>query len=141
MLFPTDPAGSDRIAEGRLALASGSAGAVWAWSVFRKYYDSKQNVQHGPRGRPEYQSTTRGEMSHQHACDVAGHYWQCEGVALRPIAGHLEPTICMCPFCEIPMEEGDHGGCPVELLACPQHQDEQLQEMANSVRAIRFQWG
>lgn len=27
------------------------------------------------------------------------------------------------------MEEGDHSECPVELLACPQHQDEQLQEM------------
>jgi hypothetical protein len=68
-------------------------------------------------------------VSHQHACDVTGHYWQCDGVALRPIAGGIEPTICMCPFCEIPMEEGDHSECPVELLACPQHQDEQLQEM------------
>jgi hypothetical protein len=30
------------------------------------------------------------------------------------------------------MEEGDHSECPVELLACPQHQDEQLQEMGIS---------
>ena len=67
-------------------------------------------------------------MSHQHACDVAGHYWECDGIALRSIAGRLEPTICMCPFCQIPMEEGDHSKCSVELLACPQHQDEQLQE-------------
>jgi hypothetical protein len=67
-------------------------------------------------------------VSHQHACDVAGHYWECDGIALRAIAGRLEPTICMCPFCDIPMEEGDHSECPVELLACPQHQDEQLQE-------------
>jgi hypothetical protein len=71
-------------------------------------------------------------MSHQHACDVAGHFWQCDGVALRPIAGRIEPTICRCPFCETPMEEGDHSECLVELLACPQRQDEQLQEIGIS---------
>jgi hypothetical protein len=68
-------------------------------------------------------------VSHQHACDVAGHYWQCEGVAVRPVAGRMEPMICICLDCQVPMEDGDHSECSVELLACPQHQDEQLQEM------------
>jgi hypothetical protein len=27
------------------------------------------------------------------------------------------------------MEDGDHGECPIELLACPEHRDEQLREM------------
>jgi len=28
------------------------------------------------------------------------------------------------------MAEGDHSACPVELLACPEHREEQLREMA-----------
>jgi hypothetical protein len=27
------------------------------------------------------------------------------------------------------MEEGDHSGCMIELLACPEHMDEQLRAM------------
>jgi hypothetical protein len=27
------------------------------------------------------------------------------------------------------MTEGDHGNCPIELLACPEHRDEQLRDM------------
>ena len=27
------------------------------------------------------------------------------------------------------MEDGDHSDCPIELLACPEHRDEQLQNM------------
>ena len=29
----------------------------------------------------------------------------------------------------MPMEDGDRGDCPVELLACPEHRDEQLRLM------------
>lgn len=27
------------------------------------------------------------------------------------------------------MEDGDHGDCPVELLTCPEHREEQLRDM------------
>jgi hypothetical protein len=30
------------------------------------------------------------------------------------------------------MEEGDHSGCSVELLACPEHREAQLREMGFS---------
>ena len=68
-------------------------------------------------------------MSHRHFCDAAGHNWYCEGEALRLNAGDTEPTTCMCVRHEVPMEEGDHSGCPVELLACPEHRDEQHRKM------------
>lgn len=68
-------------------------------------------------------------MSHKHFCDAAGHDWQCEGTALRPDAGDTEPSVCMCPFHQVPMEEGDHSSCPVELLACPEHREEQRRKM------------
>lgn len=68
-------------------------------------------------------------MSHQHFCDFAGHHWQCESTALRPLAGQSEPTSCICLNCRIPMEEGDHSQCSVELLACPEHRNEQLRRM------------
>lgn len=91
-----------------------------------KPYDREQNAQHEPRSDVEDHRHQGWDVSHQHACDVAGHYWQCGGVALRVIAGRIEPTMCICPFCDIPMEQGDHSECPVELLACPQHFEEQL---------------
>jgi hypothetical protein len=60
-------------------------------------------------------------MSHQHYCDVAGHRWACEGMALR--YGDTEPSVCMCLMCDVPLEGFDHSTCgnPVELVACPQH--------------------
>ncbi|HXH51514.1 MAG TPA: hypothetical protein VNM47_19415 [Terriglobia bacterium] len=58
-------------------------------------------------------------MSHQHYCDVAGHWWTCEGMTLR--CGDTEPSVCMCLMCGVPLESGDHSNCYVELLACPQH--------------------
>jgi hypothetical protein len=60
-------------------------------------------------------------MSHRHYCHVAGHYWDCEGKALRG-AGR-EPTDCICLPCGRPLEGFDHRGCEdsVELLACPEH--------------------
>jgi hypothetical protein len=66
-------------------------------------------------------------MSHRHFCDFAGHYWECEGTALRHFAG--EPTPCMCIKHQVSMEEGDHSQCPVELLACPEHRDEQFKKV------------
>ncbi len=65
-------------------------------------------------------------MSHKHFCEVTGHFWECEGTALRPLAGDTEPSVCMCDTCQVPMEEGDHSGCMIELLACPEHKDEEL---------------
>ena len=60
-------------------------------------------------------------MSHQHYCDVGGHYWDCEGKALR--GADTEPSVCICVLCGRPMEGFDHSGCddPIELLACPEH--------------------
>ena len=58
-------------------------------------------------------------MSHQHFCDVAGHWWECQGTALR--FGDKEPSICMCLKCGVPLESGDHSHDYVELLACPEH--------------------
>ena len=58
-------------------------------------------------------------MSHQHFCDVAGHWWECAGSALR--AGDKEPSVCMCLRCGVPLEFGDHSHDYVELLACPEH--------------------
>src|ERR1019366_3773760 len=63
-------------------------------------------------------------MSHRHACD-AGHYWDCFGTALRPLMGDTEPSVCMCIRHRVPMEVGDHSACSIELLACPEHREEQ----------------
>ena len=30
---------------------------------------------------------------------------------------------------QVPLADGDHSECPVELLACPEHYDEQLRDM------------
>ena len=46
-------------------------------------------------------------MSHKHFCDFAGHTWECEGSALRPLAGDTEPSVCMCRTCQVPMEDGE----------------------------------
>ena len=71
-------------------------------------------------------------MSHSHFCDFAGHFWQCEGTALHPLAGDTEPSICMCDTCGVPMEDGDHSACMIELLACAEHMDEQLRAMQDA---------
>ena len=68
-------------------------------------------------------------MSHRHFCDYAGHEWECEGTALRPIRGDTEPSTCMCLNHQVSMEDGDHSMCSIELLACPEHREAQLQEM------------
>jgi hypothetical protein len=61
-------------------------------------------------------------MSHRHACD-AGHYWNCEGTALRPHMGDTAPSVCMCIRHRVPLEVGDHSECSIELLACPEHRE------------------
>ena len=60
-------------------------------------------------------------MSHQHFCHVAGHYWECQGKALR--GADAEPTVCICLPCGRPLEGFDHSGCddPIELLPCLEH--------------------
>jgi len=62
-------------------------------------------------------------MSHQHFCDVAGHWWNCDGQAIR--GGDTNPSVCMCLPCGRPLEGFDHSSCddPVELLACPVHRE------------------
>lgn len=69
-------------------------------------------------------------MSHRHFCDFAGHYWECDGAAIRLFAGDSEPTACMCLKHGVAMEDSDHSECPVELLACPEHRDEQFKKMS-----------
>jgi hypothetical protein len=68
-------------------------------------------------------------LSHSHFCDFAGHEWECTGTALRPLAGDTEPSVCMCAMHQVPLADGDHNECPIELLACPEHRDEQLRDM------------
>jgi hypothetical protein len=65
---------------------------------------------------------------HRHACEF-GHSWECGGKAARPLTGHSELTVCMCMDHGVPMEDADHSECTVELLACPEHCDEQLRAM------------
>ncbi len=64
-------------------------------------------------------------MSHRHFCDAAGHWWECNGTALR--RDNVEPSVCRCGACRLPLEAGDHAPCtsPVEVVACPEHREEQ----------------
>jgi len=64
-------------------------------------------------------------MSHRHFCHVAGHYWECEGKALR--GAEREPTVCVCAPCGRPLEGFDHSACKdiIELVACPEHMEEE----------------
>jgi hypothetical protein len=68
-------------------------------------------------------------MSHCHFCDYAGHEWECDGTALRSLAGATERSVCMCLVHQVSLTNGDHSECPVELLACPDHRDEQLRDL------------
>jgi len=60
-------------------------------------------------------------------------YWECEGMAARPSAGHSEPTPCLCMKHGVLMEDGDHSACPVELLACPEHAFEEVQPTGDAI--------
>lgn len=35
----------------------------------------------------------------------------------------------MCQFSGVPMEEGDHSECSIELLSCPEHRADQMRAM------------
>ena len=72
---------------------------------------------------------------HIHFCDVAGHEWECEGTALRPLAGDTEASVCMCIRHRTPMEEGNHSECSIELLACPEHREEQRRKTEEASKA------
>jgi len=69
----------------------------------------------------------RGIMPHQHWCEFAGHYWECSGTAVRLF--QAEPTICICFDHGVPMEQGDHSSCGLELLSCPEHRADQMRAM------------
>jgi hypothetical protein len=82
-------------------------------------------------------------MSHRHFCDYAGHYWVCDGMALRPHAGDPEPSPCECN-CELPLEGFDHSECPVELVVCPAHveaQQRQIEEIHREVETRNAEFG
>lgn len=64
---------------------------------------------------------------HQHFCDFAGHYWECDGAATRLFAPG--PSVCMCLAHGVPMYFGDHSDCSVELLSCPEHRADQMRAM------------
>ena len=68
-------------------------------------------------------------MSHRHFCNFAGHEWECEGTALRLLAGDTNPSVCTCLTHGVPMEDGDHSACSIELLACAEHFDEYMLAM------------
>lgn len=78
-------------------------------------------------------------MSHRHWCDFAGHYWECQGTATRPLMGDTEPSICMCPSDGVPMEDGDHSECSIELLACPEHLADHMRAMGYELRYMEEQ--
>ena len=59
---------------------------------------------------------------HRHACGY-GHYWDCDGSAVRE--DDLQPSVCICLEHGVPLEDGDHSKCSVEVLTCPDHQAEQ----------------
>jgi len=71
-------------------------------------------------------------MSHQHFYDVAGHWYGCDGKALR--RADTEPSVCLCRGCHLPLEDGDHARCKnrVELVTCPEHREEERRRMEES---------
>lgn len=77
----------------------------------------------------------RRKLSHRHFCDVAGHWWECEGKA--PRLGDKEPSACVCDACHAPLEQGDHSRWKnrVELVACPEHRDEERRRMEEARKA------
>jgi len=63
-------------------------------------------------------------LSHRHSCDYKGHGWECDGTN-GSVDLNAEPVPCRCVWHGEPIEDGDHTMCPVELLACPEHREEQ----------------
>ncbi len=81
-------------------------------------------------------------MGHRHFCDVAGHWFECDGKALR--SGDTEPSVCMCMKCGVPLESGGHSQCKhlVEVVACPEHREEERRRVEEfERRAAEFGFG
>ena len=49
---------------------------------------------------------------------------------MRQFAENSERTPCICITHSASMDDGDHSECPVELLACPEHREQQLRQMS-----------
>jgi len=60
-------------------------------------------------------NTNGRQITHKHWCGDYGHEYECSDG-------------CEC-ICGLPMEGHDHGDCPVELRACPEHKDETERQM------------
>jgi hypothetical protein len=73
-------------------------------------------------------------MTHRHLCDVTGHWWECDGSAVR--LGDKKPSLCLCHACRAPLEQGGHSLCKnlVETVACPEHRDEQQRRRQEAKR-------
>jgi hypothetical protein len=69
---------------------------------------------------------------HRHACGH-GHYWDCHGSAIR--FAETEPTVCMCLDHNVPMEDGDHSHCSIEVLECPIHRFGQADSTGSHLRS------
>jgi hypothetical protein len=59
-------------------------------------------------------------MGHPYFCDICGHEWECECVAVHEFVPERH-SVCICKTCGLPMNEGDHSRCPIELRACPEN--------------------
>jgi hypothetical protein len=59
-------------------------------------------------------------MGHKFFCEICGHEWECECVAVHEFVPERF-QVCICKACQLPMDEGDHSNCAVELLTCPEH--------------------
>ena len=80
-------------------------------------------------------------MSHQHFCDVAGHWWECNGEAIRD--GHTEPSVCICGGCHLPLKDAEHSRCRsrVEVVVCPEHREEACRQMEEAKKKYDRQAG
>jgi len=64
-----------------------------------------------------FSSKVENGMSHRLFCDIGGHEWECDCVALHALAPDRYP-VCICKECGLPLNEGEHSQCRIELLAC-----------------------
>ena len=98
--------------------------------VINRADDGKPNT--GGRSRrlitkPNAVKNLHDKASHQHFCYVAGHRYECR-------------EDCEC-ICGLPMNGYDHTDCPVELRACPEHENQPIAEerpLPEGVVEIKF---
>ena len=79
--------------------------------------------------KPNAVENLHNKTSHQHFCDVGGHRYECG-------------EECEC-ICGLPMNGYDHSDCPVELRACPEHENQPVAEgpLPEGVVEIQFPVG